>query len=217
MDKSSDTNVPKYLQIATDLAYKIIDKTYHEGEKIYARSNIGSQYNVSSETARRAVCVLADWDIVEVERNSGVIIKSVDNARNFLQQHQKSQSIQDIKRNILDCVERQQQESKQLYTYLSELIEKIENFRSTNPFVPFELSISGDSPFINKTVAEINFWQATFATVIAIRRNGSLIMSPGPSATFRNDDIFYFTGDDNCQDRVQQFMYPNKSANVIQS
>lgn len=209
MDKSSDTNVPKYLQIATDVAYKIIDKTYHEGEKIYARSGIGSQYSVSSETARRAVCVLADWDIVEVEKNSGVIIKSTDNARNFLAQQQQSQSIRDIKRNILECVERQQQESKQLYTHLSELVEKIECFRSTNPFVPFELSITSDSPFINKTVAETNFWQATFATVIAIRRNGSLIMSPGPSATFRLDDILYFTGDDNCQDRVQKFMYPD--------
>lgn len=179
MDKSSDSNVPKYLQIATDLAYKIIDKTYREGDKIYARSAIGSQYSVSSETARRAICVLADWDIVDVEKNSGVIIKSTDNARNFLQQQEKSQSIHDIKRNILDCVEHQQQESMQLYDYLSELIEKIECFRSTNPFIPFEVTVTKDSPYMNKSVAEINFWQATFATVIAIRRGNTLIMSPG--------------------------------------
>ncbi|MEF9954447.1 MAG: TrkA C-terminal domain-containing protein [Clostridium sp.] len=210
MDKSSDSNVPKYLQIATDLAYKIIDKTYQEGDKIYARSAIGSQYSVSSETARRAICVLADWDIVDVEKNSGVIIKSTDNARNFLQQQEKSQSIHDIKRNILDCVERQQQESMQLYDYLSELIEKIECFRSTNPFIPFEVAVTKDSPYMNKSVAEINFWQATFATVIAIRRGNTLIMSPGPSATFRLGDIFYFTGDDSCQDRVHKFMYPTE-------
>lgn len=209
MEKNLDGQIPKYMQIAADLAYKIIDKTYQEGDKIYARSAIGSQYNVSSETARRAVCVLADWDIVAVEKNSGVIIKSIDNARNFLQQQQKSQSIHDIKRQIFDCVDRQQHETKQLYAYLSELIKKIECFRSTNPFVPFELVITENTPFLEQSIAEINFWQATFATVIAIRRNGSLIMSPGPSATFRLGDIFYFTGDENCLERVQAFMYPD--------
>ena len=210
MERSSDSGTPKYVQIAEDLAYKIIDKTYQEGEKIYARSAVGSQYSVSSETARRAICVLADWDIVEVEKNSGVTIKSVDNARHFLQQQKKSQSVHDLKRRIGECLEHQQQESRQLYTYLTELIEKMEYFRSTNPFVPFEQLITRDTPYLNKSVAEINFWQATFATVVAIRRNDNIIMSPGPSATFRLGDLFYFTGDDNCQRRVEQFLYPDK-------
>ena len=73
--KEKTGNIPKYEQIAADIAYQIVEGTYKEGEKIYARSSIGSRYNVSSETARRAVCVLADWDIVEVEKNSGVDIK----------------------------------------------------------------------------------------------------------------------------------------------
>lgn len=215
MEHSSDTTIPKYLQIATDMAYKIIDRTYREGDKIYARSTIGSQYNVSSETARRAVCVLADWDIVEIEKNSGVTIRSADNARHFLEQHQKSQSINDIKRNILECVERQQQESRQLYDHLNELTEKIELFRSTNPFVPFEMLITAETPVLNKSVAETNFWQATFATVIAIRRNGNLIMSPGPAATFRLGDIFYFTGDSTCQARVQNYLYPDTAEDPV--
>lgn len=212
MERCTDGGIPKYLQIATDIAYKIIDRTYREGDKIYARSSIGSQYGVSSETARRAVCVLADWDIVDVEKNSGVVIKSTENALHFLEQQQKSQSISDIKRNILDCVERQQQESKKLYSYLTELIEKIDLYRSTNPFVPFEVPITEESPFLNKSVAEVNFWQATFATVIAIRRNDSLIMSPGPSAEFRLGDTFFFTGDDTCRDRVEKFLYPESKS-----
>jgi transcriptional regulator, GntR family len=69
-EKRKTGNIPKYEQIATDIAYQIVEGTYKEGEKIYARSSIGSRYNVSSETARRAVCVLADWDIVEVEKTA---------------------------------------------------------------------------------------------------------------------------------------------------
>ena len=71
---------PKYQQIAADIAAKIVDGHYRVGEKIYARSSLASQYGVSSETARRAVCVLSHLKIVEATKGSGVIIKSYENA-----------------------------------------------------------------------------------------------------------------------------------------
>ena len=178
--RRADNGIPKYQQIATDIAYKIVNGIYQEDQKIYARSAIGSQYSVSSETARRAMCILADWDVVTIEKNSGVLIKSVDNAKNFLQQQEQTKSIQNLKRNILDSVERQQQEIKELYDYL------------------------------DRTVGEVDFWQETFATVIAIRRNGVLMMSPGPKAVFKLNDILYYTGDEECPERVRKFMYPKK-------
>ena len=205
--KEKTGNIPKYEQIAADIAYQIVEGTYKEGEKIYARSSIGSRYNVSSETARRAVCVLADWDIVEVEKNS-VIITSILNAKNFLSQHQQTQSIYSLKSKIMDSVERQKQENKELQKHLTELIEQIECYRATNPFIPHELIISEETPYLNKSIAEVNFWQETFATVIAIKRNGNIIMSPGPKAVFRLNDIFYYTGNEDCYRRVQEFMYP---------
>lgn len=208
--RKEQKNSPKYEQIAADIAYKIVEKTYKEGDKIYARSSIGSRYNVSSETARRAVCVLADWDIVEVEKNSGVIIKSAVNARNFLSQHQQTQSIYALKKKIMDNVERQKRETKELQEHLSELIEQIECYRATNPFIPHELVVTEETPYLDRSIAEVNFWQETFATVIAIRRNGNLIMSPGPKAVFRLNDIFYYTGNEDCYRRVQEFMYPEK-------
>ena len=58
------------------------------------------------------MCVLSDWDVVEVAKNSGVVIKSEDNAKNFLQQHQHMQSIQSLKRNILENVEKQRESDK---------------------------------------------------------------------------------------------------------
>lgn len=202
------TGIPKYQQIAVDIAYKIMEGTYNEGNKIYARSAIGSRYGVSSETARRAMCVLADWDVVEIEKNSGVVIKSEDNARNFLEQHRQVESIQGLKRTILENVERQQRDTKELYEHLNEVIKLIDNYRSINPFIPYELVITEKTPYLNQSVGSINFWQETFATVIAIKRNGTLMMSPGPKAVFRLNDIVYYTGDDECPNRVKKFMYP---------
>ena len=195
--KRADNGIPKYQQIATDIAYKIVNGIYQEGQKIYARSAIGSQYSVSSETARRAMCILADWDVVTIEKNSGVLIKSMDNAKNFLQQQEKTRSIHNLKRNILDSVKRQQQEIEVLYDYL------------TDPFIPYEMVVTEETPYLDRTVGEVDFWQETFATVIAIRRNGVLMMSPGPKAVFRKNDIIYYTGDEDCPDRVRKFMYPD--------
>ena len=207
--KRADNGIPKYQQIATDIAYKIVNGIYQEGQKIYARSAIGSQYSVSSETARRAMCILADWDVVTIEKNSGVLIKSMDNAKNFLQQQEKTRSIHNLKRNILDSVKRQQQEIEVLYDYLTEMIDQIERYRSTNPFIPYEMVVTEETPYLDRTVGEVDFWQETFATVIAIRRNGVLMMSPGPKAVFRKNDIIYYTGDEDFPDRVRKFMYPD--------
>ena len=203
--KRADNGIPKYQQIATDIAYKIVNGIYQEGQKIYARSAIGSQYSVSSETARRAMCILADWDVVTIEKNSGGLI----NAKNFLQQQEKTRSIHNLKRNILDSVKRQQQEIEVLYDYLTEMIDQIERYRSTNPFIPYEMVVTEETPYLDRTVGEVDFWQETFATVIAIRRNGVLMMSPGPKAVFRKNDIIYYTGDEDCPDRVRKFMYPD--------
>ena len=89
-----------------------------------------------------------------IEKNSGVLIKSVDNAKNFLQQQKQTKSIQNLKRNILDSVERQQQEIKELYDYLTEMIDQIERYRSTNPFIPYEIVITDQTPYLDRTVGE---------------------------------------------------------------
>lgn len=84
MEERVKIDIPKYQQIATDLAFKIVKQQYKVGEKIYARSSIASQYGVSPETARRAICVLADLDIVDSTKGSGVVIKSYEKAVQFV-------------------------------------------------------------------------------------------------------------------------------------
>jgi K+/H+ antiporter YhaU regulatory subunit KhtT len=54
---------------------------------------------------------------------------------------------------------------------------------------------------------DLNFWHNTAATVIAIRRNGQILISPGPYATLEDKDILYFIGDDECLERVRRFLY----------
>ena len=73
MDRKSKDGMPRYQQIALDIATQIVKQQYKVGDRIYARSSLASKYHVSPETARRAICLLADMDIVEAEKGSGVV------------------------------------------------------------------------------------------------------------------------------------------------
>lgn len=208
MENKFKITSPRYQQIAADVAAKIVDGHYKVGDKIYARSSLASQYGVSSETARRAICVLSDLKIVDTSKGSGVTIKSYENAIKFIKQYNDINTINNLKQDIIDSVDRQKKEIKYLYGCLSDLIDKTDRFRSVNPFTPFQIEITSATPYINKSASDINFWHNTSATIIAIKRNDSLLMSPGPYAVFQENDIFYFVGDENCIYRVKKYLYP---------
>ena len=130
-------SMPRYQQIAVEIATRIANEEYKVGDKIYTRSYIAGHYGVSPETARRAICVLSDLNIVVSEKGSGVTIKSRQNASNFIKQFNKRETIESIKEKIFQSVNHQKQEMEALNQYLSELIQASEHFRSMNPFMPF--------------------------------------------------------------------------------
>ena len=91
---------------------------------------------------------------------------------------------------------------------LSGLIDKTDRFRSINPFVPFQIEITAHTPYINKSISDVNFWHNTSATIIAIKKENDLLLSPGPYAVFSEKNILYFIGDEDCFERVHKFLYP---------
>ena len=53
-------SMPRYQQIAVEIATRIANEEYKVGDKIYTRSYIAGHYGVSPETARRAICVRSE-------------------------------------------------------------------------------------------------------------------------------------------------------------
>ena len=180
--------------------------------KIYTRSYIAGHYGVSPETARRAICVLSDLDIVVSEKGSGVTIKSRQNASNFIKQFNKRETIESIKEKKYFKVltAKKTRDGARLNQYLSELIQASEHFRSMNPFMPFEIHITKDCHYLNRNLSDIQFWQNTGATVIAVRKQDALLRSPGPYIELCENDILYFLPQDDSTQRVTEFLYPPK-------
>lgn len=206
MEKKIEIKRPKYQVIADDIAAKIVEKKYIVGEKIYARSLLASQYNVSSETARRAIAVLQDLNIVEATKGSGVVIVSYENAASYIQRMQGVKSIHDLQRQLTNSIDKQIGELKLFQDTLDEMVNRTSRFQSINPFIPFQVDITDQCPYLSKNVGEINFWQQTGATIIGIKKDHELIVSPGPYATLSAGDTLFFIGKDECYSNVKQFL-----------
>lgn len=196
-----------YQKIALDIASKIVEGQLPIGEKLYARTSIANKYKVSPETARRAISVLADLEIVEVLQGSGVIIKSYDEAVKYIRNFSEKQTVKSLITEINESLDKQIKEIYRIKNNFENLVENSQRFQSTNPFIPFEIKITNKNKYLKKSASDIRFWQNTNATIIAIKRDNSIILSPGPYAEFMEDDVYYFIGDENSYIRVKEFMY----------
>ena len=94
-----------------------------------------------------------------------------------------------------------------------QLISRTEHFRSVNPFIPYQIEMTMESPCIQQTLQTLNFWQNTSSTIVGIRRNNELLLSPGPYESLKDGDVIYFVGSDESLTRVQELFIPElKSA-----
>lgn len=204
--KTLQIKQPKYLIIAEDIASKIVEKKYLVGEKIYARSSLASQYGVSPETARRAIAVLQDLNIVEATKGSGVVITSYANAANFVHRLEGVKSVRELQNELNQSIEKQVAGLASIQEAMKELINRTNRYHSINPFVPFQVEITSNCPYVSKNISEIHFWQNTRATIVGIKKQNELLLSPGPYATLEVGDVIYFIGDELCLASATQFL-----------
>lgn len=197
---------PRYLQIALDFANKIVEKHYQVGERVFIRSALAAQYNVSSETARRAMSILKENGVIEVEQGSGILILSSENAVAFLNDYQSLKSLDELSQDITHNLLTLETLTKTIKEQLDALMDKTNRFKDSGPFVPYEVIVPSKEALHNKTLQDIKFWQETEATVIAIKQNGKLVFSPGPKTVFNPGDVFYFVGEKECYNRVKEFL-----------
>lgn len=206
MEKKLPIKQPKYQLIAEDIAGKIVEGEYVVGEKIYARSSLATKYGVSAETARRAIAVLQDLNIVEATKGSGVVIQSYERAADFVRRLEDVKSVRELQTELEQSIEKQMNELETIQDTLAEFINRTNRLQSINPFVPYQIEVSANCSFLNKNIGELHFWQQTGATIIGIKREAELILSPGPYAELKVGDLLFFIGNEQSYSAVRQFL-----------
>ncbi|HCM90509.1 MULTISPECIES: GntR family transcriptional regulator [Vagococcus] len=209
MTKQKETRSPRYQQVAIEIAERIVDNRYVVGDKLYARSTLASTFSVSPETARKAVNILVDLKILEVKHGSGVIVASKQRAISFLEQFRDVQSIEEIKNNLMNSLKQQKEELNNVTILVNQLVSQTVKINQVNPLLPSELVLNKEASHLEISISELNLWQETGATVIAILHKEELILSPGPYAVLNPNDTLYFVGDEFATQRMINFFYPN--------
>ncbi|ALC91286.1 GntR family transcriptional regulator [Bacillus sp. FJAT-18017] len=200
------TKIPIYEQIAIDIANRIYNEKYKVGEKVHGRSTLASEYNVSPETVRKAMKILEDVEIVRSEKGAGVVIASRENALTYINRFSNLESVKDMEKQMRLLMNERKEIDLRLFEKINQLIELSGKFRHTNPLAPIEVEITNECVHIGRTIAELKFWQNTGGTIVGIKRNGELILSPGPYATIKEGDILLIIGDEQSNHRVVDFL-----------
>lgn len=201
---------PQYLRIALDIASKIADGTLKEQQKITGRSLLSSQYNVSPETVRKALRLLVDMSVVEVKEKSGFTILSTNNAKRFLDSFKNRHEQQALHDKLQELVDQHNSIAKQMSDICSRLIHAQQQPLPAEKRLPnYEVTVAPDSDKIGRSIGSLHFWQATGATIIAIRRNQNTIVSPGPFAEIHDGDVVVFVGAPGSAAAVSRYLNPS--------
>lgn len=203
---SRRTNSPAYLKIALDIASRIVNGDFIEGKKLSGRSTLVGIYNVSPETIRRSIALLQDMDVVVVEEKSGITIKSKTNASSFLEKFKTKNEFATIKHDIYSIIEEKKELESKLENKINDLIEFATQLRNVGLIVPYESLVEPNSLIIGKTLGELNFWNNTGATIIGVKREGKLYLSPGPYLAIKNGDIIVYVGESEVIENVNNYI-----------
>lgn len=190
------TVVPsQYLQIALDLARRIAKGELAEGSRIYGRSVMASEYNVSPETIRRALRLLADMKVVEVKPQSGAVVLSADSARRYIENFEETADVHALRVQLKEQMAEYEDLHRRMAETVKALVKSRETFAAADePFPNYEVPVPKDSPLIGKSIGALKFWQSTGGTIVAIRRGQTVILSPGPYAELYAGDIIVLVG-----------------------
>ena len=193
----------QYTRIAISLAERIASGQLKEGDKLSGRSKLSPEYNVSPETIRRTLRLLADMKVVEVKEQSGVYVLSADNARRYLHNFADQTDIRGKQPQLKELLVRQEHLNRQMAALCRDILD--ETSQTPDALPNYYCRIPDDWPHSGTTVGALRFWQATGATIVAIRRGLSYIVSPGPYAELYAGDAVIFVGGVKAREAVSHF------------
>ena len=197
---------PRYMNIALDLAGRICNGEFKEGHRIFGRSILASEYNVSPETIRRAVNLLEDMHVVNSSQGSGIYISSQNNAYDFVKKFQSKETIRTLKNEMKELLVQKKNIENSINEKINKIVDYSDRLKNLNVLTPLEIEIDDTSHLIGHTITETKFWQNTGATIVAIKRTEALILSPGPYGGFEKGDSVFVVGDTDIIDRIKSFM-----------
>ncbi|MGE4453216.1 MAG: TrkA C-terminal domain-containing protein [Sphaerochaeta sp.] len=192
-----------YERIAYDIAKRIANQEIGEGTRLSGRSLMSSEYGVSPETIRRSFALLEEAEVVHVMHNSGVRVLSTEKAKLYIKKREKHDEGKFLLHRMREILNEQESLNRELYSTAKQLFTMNNRFKESNPFPLYEYSINEGSKAIGQNLGGLHFWQETGATIVAIRRDGVINLSPGPLEQLALGDILMMVGPQDCLKKTE--------------
>lgn len=205
MVTSDPITIPRYLKIAVDLAARIASGELSEGEKLKGRSVLSTEYKVSPETIRRSMSILSDKKVVEINLGSGIVVSSRENAIQFVKSFKDDESIADMRRKLVDMVEKKKSLDDEIASMMQQVIDMYK-YRRSDLITPVEVEIPAGSHVVGKSIGQMEVWHNTGATIIGVIKEKDIIISPGPYYEFNQKDKILIVGDENVIERFNAYI-----------
>lgn len=205
-----EKKLPRYIDIAIDIATKIKKREIKEGMKLKGRSLAAAQYNVSTETMRKAFILLANQGIVEVKEKSGVFVISRTKAVHFLNHYKQEYRVKNELSTINDLIKQKKDIDLKINKSLKSLSLATKRKEVEFPIEYFSIQVHNDFDCCNKTVESLDFFNLTGATLFGIVSGDKTYSHVNPYYIIKDKDILYFSGEKNNLDEVLTIVKKSK-------
>ena len=202
MPRRKTTVLPRYEEIAMDIASRVMTGEYRRGDRLFGRSSLAGLYKVSPETIRRAVALLHSRGVVRAVAGSGIVVESEAAAARYLEESKMGAALLELEEEIESLL----QERKEMEARLEEAIVKVLHYTSgtiaTMRHVE-EVMIAPGSALVGQTLLSADLRGKTGTTVIGIARQGEEIFSPDPAMPIQADDLLIVVGTTEAKERLR--------------
>lgn len=202
VNRRKTTLLPRYEEIAMDIATRIVSREYRRGDKLFGRSSLAGRYKVSPETIRRAVALLHSRGVVASMPGSGVVVISEEEARRYLDEAQVRTALQALEEEIESLLEKRRDLDEKLESAIGRVIHYTSGTITTMRHVE-EVSIPNDSSLVGQTLASADLRTRTGATVVGMARGREEIFSPRPDMEIRGGDVLIIVGADEAKELLK--------------
>lgn len=195
-------DIARYEQIAHDMAVRISKGDFAEGEKIYGRSTLAGQYNVSPETIRRSVALLQGMGIVSVAPGKGIKVLSVRAAKEYISNFNEKRKIAEAQQRYRELLEQRNELDREIETQMYRILSFSSKLADIWPRIE-EVRIEKGSVLEGSTLVEAALRNNTGATVVAMESEGeSELFTPGENTVLNEGDVLLFIGPPGCREKV---------------
>ena len=204
----AEEQIARYIKIAQDICGRILVGEYQEGMMLKGRSVLASFYNVSPETIRKAVNLLAKEKIVEIKRGVGIFVDSALHAQQFADKWKDKTLVQNKYANLLNLLEEKRQLDEEIDVAIKDMRDSF-TYQTKEAVQLQEIMIPLDSWLDSKKIGDVYFYNYTEATIVAVvtKEEGRADTSPDPDYVLHGGDKLIFVSKDTMTfDRVASFL-----------